>query len=51
MEAYDLTQPSINLKIDVHSHIIPGVDDGARDFVESLELIKTGVLPVKHTKK
>lgn len=41
MEAYDLTQPSINLKIDVHSHIIPGVDDGARDFVESLELIKT----------
>ena len=25
--------------LDVHSHIIPAVDDGARDFVESIELI------------
>ncbi|MBR3138445.1 hypothetical protein IKG38_00260 [Candidatus Saccharibacteria bacterium] len=26
--------------IDIHSHILPGVDDGARNFVESVEIIR-----------
>ena len=26
--------------IDLHSHILPGVDDGARDFDESMEMIR-----------
>ena len=26
--------------IDIHSHILPGVDDGAKNLEESLELIK-----------
>lgn len=26
--------------IDIHSHIVPGVDDGAQDLDESIELIK-----------
>ena len=28
-------------RYDIHSHIIPGVDDGARDIDESIELIET----------
>ncbi|MDO4938933.1 MAG: protein tyrosine phosphatase [Lachnospiraceae bacterium] len=32
------------LKYDVHCHIIPGVDDGARDFCEALELIESAYL-------
>ena len=27
--------------IDTHSHILPGVDDGARDFDESVEIVKS----------
>lgn len=27
--------------IDTHSHILPGVDDGARDFEESIKIIRT----------
>ncbi|MBQ3476161.1 hypothetical protein IJH26_01460, partial [Candidatus Saccharibacteria bacterium] len=26
--------------IDIHTHILPGVDDGARNFDESVEIIK-----------
>jgi len=28
------------LGVDIHSHLIPGIDDGAKDMDESLELIK-----------
>lgn len=28
------------MKIDIHSHVIPGVDDGAKDFQESKALLK-----------
>ena len=27
-------------KIDIHSHILPGVDDGAKDEKQSLEMLK-----------
>lgn len=26
--------------VDIHSHILPGIDDGAKDLHESIELIK-----------
>jgi tyrosine-protein phosphatase YwqE len=29
-----------NLKVDFHSHLIPGIDDGAKDLENSIELIK-----------
>lgn len=29
--------------VDIHSHMIPGVDDGAEDYVEAIELIKLDV--------
>ena len=25
---------------DIHSHILPGVDDGAKDYAEALELVR-----------
>ena len=28
--------------VDIHSHILFGVDDGAKDIEESIELFKTG---------
>src|SRR5437868_10514827 len=28
------------LKADMHSHVLPGIDDGAQDVTTSLELIK-----------
>jgi len=28
------------LKVDIHSHILPGIDDGAKDIDESMNLIK-----------
>lgn len=31
----------IGLRCDVHSHILPGVDDGAGDFAASLEILRT----------
>jgi tyrosine-protein phosphatase YwqE len=30
----------INLQIDVHSHLLPGIDDGVKTIQESLEIIK-----------
>ena len=27
------------LKVDIHSHLIPGIDDGSKDIVKSIELI------------
>ncbi len=30
--------------IDIHSHILPGIDDGSRDMEQSLEIIKIAVL-------
>src|SRR5688500_142971 len=35
--------PSLNLgwlRTDMHSHLIPGIDDGAKDMVSSLQMIK-----------
>jgi protein-tyrosine phosphatase len=29
------------LKVDMHSHLLPGIDDGVKDFEESLEIIRT----------
>jgi len=29
-----------NLEVDLHSHLIPGIDDGAQDMEDSLELIQ-----------
>jgi protein-tyrosine phosphatase len=26
--------------IDIHSHILPGIDDGAKDFANSVEIVK-----------
>ncbi len=36
-------EPSLGLSslvVDIHSHLIPGIDDGAKEMQESLELIK-----------
>ncbi len=30
--------------IDIHSHILPGIDDGAEDLEQSLEMIKIAAL-------
>ena len=29
-----------NIKVDIHSHLIPGIDDGAKSIEDSLALIK-----------
>ena len=29
--------------IDIHSHILPGIDDGAEDMYETLEMAKMAV--------
>lgn len=31
---------SLHLKIDLHNHILPGIDDGAQDIDESLEMLE-----------
>jgi len=36
IEALDLSW----LEVDMHSHLIPGIDDGSKSMEESLELIK-----------
>ncbi len=28
------------LKVDMHSHILPGIDDGARDLTDSIEMVR-----------
>jgi len=33
-------QNTPRLKIDIHSHLIPGIDDGAKDMDESIQLLK-----------
>ncbi|CAM2977817.1 CpsB/CapC family capsule biosynthesis tyrosine phosphatase [Paenibacillus sediminis] len=35
--------------IDIHSHILPGIDDGAKSLEEALEMAKTAVLQGIHT--
>lgn len=35
--------PTIPLYTDLHSHILPGIDDGAQDVEESLDMIKSFV--------
>jgi protein-tyrosine phosphatase len=35
--------------VDIHSHILPGVDDGARDLSESIEMAKVAVQQGIHT--
>jgi protein-tyrosine phosphatase len=34
----------INLVIDLHSHILPNIDDGAKDILTSLAMAKIAVL-------
>ena len=29
-----------SIEIDLHSHLIPGIDDGAEDLATSIEIIK-----------
>ncbi|MDO4304995.1 MAG: hypothetical protein Q4D94_13895 [Bacillota bacterium] len=29
--------------IDIHSHILPGIDDGSKDFLTSIQMLKTAV--------
>lgn len=29
-----------NVGVDIHSHLLPGIDDGARNIDESVQLIK-----------
>ena len=33
-------QPSLELKVDIHSHLIPAIDDGSRSMAESLKLLR-----------
>ena len=33
-------QSAPRLKLDIHSHLIPGIDDGSRDMEESIQLLK-----------
>nr|WP_252732190.1 CpsB/CapC family capsule biosynthesis tyrosine phosphatase [Paraglaciecola arctica] len=35
--------PSEKIMIDIHSHILPGVDDGARNEAEALDMLKMAV--------
>ena len=35
-----IVEESICLKVDLHSHLIPGIDDGSQSMEESLELLK-----------
>ena len=37
------------LKVDMHSHLLPGIDDGSPDIVTSLSLIK-GMMDLGYTK-
>jgi tyrosine-protein phosphatase YwqE len=37
------TIPTIPLYTDLHSHVLPGIDDGAQNIEESLEMIKSFV--------
>jgi tyrosine-protein phosphatase YwqE len=36
----DVKKIECNLKVDLHSHLIPGIDDGAKDMQESLQLLR-----------
>ncbi len=31
----------LELAVDIHSHILPGIDDGAKDMAESLEMLRS----------
>jgi hypothetical protein len=35
-----ILQDVIQILLDIHSHILPGVDDGAKNTEESLELLR-----------
>ena len=35
-----ILQVVIQILLDIHSHILPGVDDGAKNTEESLELLR-----------
>jgi tyrosine-protein phosphatase YwqE len=39
-KAIPLTELFSNNFVDIHSHLLPGIDDGARDLKDSIELIK-----------
>ena len=36
----DITESSISLKVDVHSHLIPGIDDGVKEIEESINILR-----------
>lgn len=31
----------IQIEVDIHSHLLPGIDDGVKDFTESISIIRT----------
>ena len=34
------TKKTFNIEVDIHSHLIPGIDDGSRSIEESIEILR-----------
>jgi tyrosine-protein phosphatase YwqE len=40
MNLFSLFNPTNPIKVDIHSHLLPGIDDGVKTIEESVEIIK-----------